>query len=191
LAGQGIPRGFEAAGLLDQLMGGQIVAESPVNTDTESHTISRAFFNRVSPEAYAALAVNHIKYSDLFSDIKKGETLAVNSSRTEFDYRFDILITWGILSKHIHPEGRQRIDRGADATLETRIHNEVTNLKDYISSTVQITQLIPYQAGILVEDDVTVAANKKFFKADLVKKRLRAVFLALPGAFRRELQGDY
>lgn len=185
------PVGFEDPALLAKVMEGKIVMEDKVDTKVEFRTVAKAFFNRTAPEAYAALATNHPKYADLFTEVKKGETLKVSTDKTEFDYKLHLVFKVGPFSQDVYPEGHQKVTFGADATAEGRIDNEILNYKEEIKSATQVTRLIPYENGILVEDDVHVVLVKPSSQSGMIKKKLKEFFGQYVSTFRKELQGQY
>src|SRR5688572_27081780 len=82
MAGLGaVGRGFEDPGLLDKVMKGDIVVEQVMSTKTEFKTSVRAFFKKVSPEAYTDLFTAHKKWIGLLSEIKDAKTLSANADR--------------------------------------------------------------------------------------------------------------
>lgn len=185
------PIGFEDPALLGTVMDGKIVLQDKVDSKVEFRTVAKAFFNKVSPDSYVALAVNHPKYKDLFSEVKKGETTKISDDKSTYDYKLHLRISVGPFSQDVYPEGRQVITLATDALAEARIDNEIVNYKDEIKSAIQVTRLIPYQGGILVEDDVHVVLAKPSAQSGMIKKKLKEFFTKYVTAFRKELQGDY
>jgi len=186
-----IPEGFKDPLLLEKVMKGEIIIQDTISTPTEFRTIGRAFFKKVSPNAYLDLATNHPKYPDLFEEVKKGETLEINSSKTEFKYRLDILIEVGFLSEHVYPEGIQKLVRAEDAISESTVDNEITNYTQTIKFSRQHTRLIPYKDGMLVEDDVHFQLQKDSGLSGIIKQELKKFFTKYISRFRQELQGSY
>jgi hypothetical protein len=184
--------GFENPQILERVMGGEIVKEEKISTAVEVQTIMRAFFNKVSPDAYVGLATDHPKYVELFPDlIKEAKTTKVNADHTEWDYWMDILYTMGIFQTHVYPEGHQIYRKAPDAASEATLLHNITNYQDYIKSATQTTRLIPYKTGMLVHDDIHLVMKKESSHTAMIKEQIAKQFERYISTFREHLQGSY
>jgi hypothetical protein len=187
---QDAPVGFKDPVLLGRVMKGEAVIQEPIGTQTEFQTVVRLYFNRVSPEAYAILATNHRVYPTMFDEVKEGRTTKANVGLTEFDYWLDLLVGTGILEDHVYPEGHQTFTPAADTKSEALIVNHLTNYQDTIQSAVQRTRLIPYETGMLVEDDIHILMQDASLSSRIVKKKLHDFFVKYVSALRVALHGE-
>lgn len=184
------PAGFQDPNLLKAVMEGKIVRQDVVNSKLEYRTVLRSFFRKVSPEAYASLAVNYEKYPALFSEIKEARMTSANAERTVFTYWADMLVKVGFFSTHVYPEGRHTIYPAPDTKSEARIVHEIINYQEDLEKAVQTARLIPYQDGILVEDDVHVKLRKDSIYSGAVKEKISGQMMRMTETFRRELKGN-
>ncbi len=184
------PTGFEDPVLLGSVMGGKVIYQDKIDTKIEFETVAKAFFTKTSPEAYAMLAVNHPKYPQLFQEVKEGHTTKISEDKLDYDYRLKLVIQAGFITQEVFPEGHQHLIPAADAISEYRIQNAITNYTDDIKSATQVTRLIPYDNGILVEDDVHVILQKPSAQSNIIKKKLKEFFSKYVLAFRKELTGQ-
>lgn len=183
------PAGFEDPALLAKVMGGEIVVKDLVDTKTEFRTVAKAYFNRVTPEAYWQLSSNFVHYPKMFSEVKEGKALEVSVDKLAVDWWLHLKIKVGFISQDFYPEGSQEFLPGLHATSEARVANRITNLQEYLKSGKQTTRLIPFDNGILVEDDIHAVLQDGVTGSALVKKELRKFFLKYISTFRKELQG--
>jgi len=191
MAGQEPPPGFEDPSLYTNVMGGKIVFVDKLDTKVAFQTVGKAFFPHTSPEAYAALAVNHPKYSSMFENVKEGKTIKVSDNKLEYDYALKLLVQVGFITQEATPEGHQILIPGADAISEYRIQNVITNYQDEIKKATQVTRIIPHDNGVLVEDDVYVEMHKAGAQTNIMKKKLKEFFSKYIVAFRKELTGTF
>lgn len=185
------PPGFEDPTLYNTVMGGKIVFVDKLDTKVSFESVGKAFFPHTSPEAYAALAVNHGKYPQMFDNIKEGVTTKISDNHLEYDYRLKLLVQVGFITQEATPEGHQILVPGADAISEYRILNTITNYQDEIKKATQVTRIIPHDNGVLVEDDVFVEMVKPGTQTNIMKKKLKEFFSKYIVAFRKELTGTY
>jgi len=183
--------GFEDPKLLARVMSGEIVLEEKVSTKTEFRSIVKAFFNKVSPDAYTKLATNHPKYPSLFSEIKEAKTVSVSTDQLNLDYWLHLKVPIGPFFYDAYPEGHHTIVSAPDAQSEAKLLNEVTNYKDQIKFAKQTTRLIPYKTGILVEDDIHFLLTKESAFSGTIKKKFKEFFTRFVSTMRKELQGSY
>lgn len=183
--------GFEDPVLLEKVMSGQVVLEEKIATKKEFRTIIRAYFNKVSPEAYYKLATNHAKYPSMFEEVVEGATTSVSADALDLDYRLHLKVKVGMFEYDAYPEGHHKIIPAKDAISEARVVNEITNYEDQIKYSRQTTRLIPYQTGILIEDDVHFTLKSDSAAASLMKKKLKEFFTRYVSTLRKELQGAY
>ena len=181
------PPGF--ADVMDQVMQGDIVLQETVNTSTEFEDVFRAYFNKVTPDAYAALIVDYPKYPDMFDEIKEAHQISVNADRTVFTYGLKMVVAVGPFHQTITPEGRHTLTINASG--ESHVLNEITNYQNYLNYATESTRLIPYQNGMLVEDTVHASLKSSNAAAGFVKKQLQNMFKGYLAAFRDHLQGNY
>lgn len=189
IANADVPPGFEKPGLMDKIMKGQIVLDEQINASVEFKDVFRAYFNKVTPDAYAALAVNYPKYPDLIDMIQEAKQTSVNADHTVYTYWLHMDVAIGPFHQQIYPEGRHTLKINANG--ESTILNEITNYQDYIETATETTRLIPYQNGMLVEDTVYAKLRKSNSMAGMVKKQLQKLFSNYISAFRDTLQGSY
>lgn len=184
------PKGFEDAAALEQMLAGKVFITTLKDTATEQHTVIRSFFKKVSPEAYVGLATDHVQYPRLFpQDIRAAKTLKVNDAKTEFDYMLRIVTKIGPLEKKFDATLHQVVTPAPDAISETKVFQSVTNYKDMILSSAHSTRLIPWEDGLLVEDDIQYLIDKSATTGGALKKKLNAVFNSYTTIFRKELKG--
>jgi len=186
-----IPSGFEEPGLMDRVMGGEIVLSETTNTSTEFVDVFRAFFNKTSAKAYADLVTDHAKYVDLFPEMKEAKTTSVNSDRTVFTYWARMVVTVGIFQQTLYPEGRHTVKLARDAAGESTVLNEITNYTEYLKLATESARLIPYQNGMLVEDTVHVKLQKASATTNFVKRHLQKMFANYVSTFRDALHASY
>jgi len=184
------PKGFEDPKLLAKVMSGEIVSETLIDTKTEHQTIVRAYFNRVSSDAYIRLATNHHKYPSMFPEVK-GVPKSVKINENEFEYTLDVLIQTGPFSFHVYPDFLQVVTPAPDLVSESAIANDVTNYTDVLEFFRQRTRLIPWETGILVEDNLHAKIKKEYIQAAAVKKQILQTFLRYTETLRKELSGNY
>lgn len=187
LAGE--PDGFQDPAVLEKVLAGDIVQTQVINTETEFRTVIRSYFHKVSPEAFVALATNHAKFPDLFEEIKEAKTLKVNADATQWDYQLKVTIPVGPFSQTVTPEVHQVLLPAADAASETRMTQKITNYKEMIRYSSQVTRLIPYKGGMLVLDDVHFVLTKDAAQGGVLKKKLQSLFNRYTQTFREELGG--
>jgi hypothetical protein len=188
--GQEAPAGFKDAAILSAVMSGKVHKEVVLNTAKEEKLYLRAYFNKVSPQAYAELATNYEKYADMFEEIQEGKTTKSNPERTVFEYYMDIVFVYGLLPFHVYPEGRHVVTFGADSTAESTIKHELTNYKDTFDLAKETTRLVPYENGMLVEDEIHVLLKKAGSTSESVKVELVKEFSKFMETFRQVLKGD-
>lgn len=186
-----VPKGFEDPVLLDKVMKGNIVTEQVMATKVEFKSVIRAFFKKTSPNAYVDLFTSHKKWIGLVKEIIDAKTTGANAAKTEFTYWLKLKIKYGIFTFNIEPEGKQTIAAAADAISEWKVRNEITNYKDQLKVAEEGIRLIPYQGGILVEDNIHVILEKESSQASTAKKEIEKKWTELIGAFRDELGGNY
>ncbi len=189
-AHQAPPAGFEDPVLFAKLLKGNVVVEQLPSTKTEFRSVIRAYFNRVSPDAYADLYTSHKKWIGLLAEIKDAKTLSSNNEKTELSYWLKMKIWYTVLSFEIEPVGKQNIVAGKDAISEWTLKNEITNYKDSLTLAEESIRLIPYEGGILVEDNVHVVLAAETAFANTVRKEIEKKWSQLIGAFRKSLGGD-
>lgn len=181
------PEGFDPE-TLAKVLSGEIVLQQVVSSPVELRTMIRAYFDRVSGDAYIRLATDHPKWAQLFQEVKEGKTTLVNETKTYFEYALSMVVKYGPYTIPLHPTGKQNITYAPDAVSESKIINELTNYKDYIEFIIQKTRLIPYQTGILVEDDVHLKVKNQVPQA--VKTELANFFNRYVETFRKALGGE-
>jgi len=184
------PTGFDPD-TLARVMKGEIVVKELVNTKVEFREVARAYFNKVSTEAYHQLATNHKKYPSMFSEVKDAKTLKVDDKRTMYDYWLHLVIQYGPYTIPVYPEGTQVVTPAKDPTSEAYVRNVITNYTDTLDFAVQKTRLIPYQTGILVEEDIHVKVKSEVTGGNIVKKELHKFYTRWVNTFRKELGGDH
>jgi hypothetical protein len=184
------PVGFEDPALLDAVLKGKIVAKDLVNTPTEVHTVIKSYFHKVNGDAYLDLAVDYPKYPELFAEIENAKQIAVNADKTEYDCGIDIKMKVGILEKKAYAELHQILTRVPDALSEDKFTQTITNNKDKVVKALQTTRLIPYEGGILVEDDIHFILTKDGAVGGVLKKYLKNLFDRYTLTFRKELKGE-
>lgn len=184
-------QGFEDPNALAKIMNGEILVTDAVETKVEFRSFVRAYFNKVSPDAYIDVLTNHEMWSELIPEVKEGKTTNVNADKTVFDWWLHMKIKYGFLTFNVYPEGQQTVYRAVDTKSEAKVRNVITSHQDYIKEATQTTRLIPYQNGFLVEDNIHVVIHKPSNQADTIKKELKKTFVNLIGSIREELQGDY
>lgn len=184
-----VPAGFESPGLMARLEKGEIVLDEKISTKTEFLDVFRAYFNKVSPDAYAGLVTTYSKYPDMFDQIEEATLLTTNPDRTIFTYKLKMNVAVGPFHSTIYPEGRHTITLNTIG--ESKVYNEITNYQDHLETATETTRLIPYQGGMLVEDTVHAKLKKANAASGMVKKKLQAMFKGFIKGFRKELHGDY
>ncbi|MBI4404941.1 MAG: hypothetical protein HY537_12305 [Deltaproteobacteria bacterium] len=184
------PIGFDEE-TLGKVMAGQIVTKELVGTKNEFRHVIRAYFNKVSSDAYIGLATDHPRYATLFPEVKEGKTLKVNDTRTEFDFWLHLDLQYGPYTIPMYPELHQTVFRAPDQLSEARIQSELSNYKDEMDFGMQKTRLIPYETGMLVEEDIHFKAKEAIPTASLVKQELLKFYSRYVDTFRRVLQGGY
>lgn len=182
-----IPPGFEAPGLIDRLLAGEIVLEEKVNNKFDYQAYQRAFAPKASAEAYIKIAINHAAYPNYFKEVQSAKTTAQNADLTEIDYWADVIFKSGIFSYHLYPTGKQLITYAKDAVSESKIDNKITNYPDRIKVGQQITRLVPYEGGILIEDFVDVKVEPNQTGATTVKTEVTKHITRFMPAFRKAL----
>jgi hypothetical protein len=182
--------GFEDPVLLGKVMKGSIEVEQVMATKTEFRNSVRAFFNRVSPDAYADLAMSHKDWIGLMPEIVDAKTTGANAGPTEVTYWLHLKIKYAVFNFDVYPEGKQTVTAGPDAVSEWTIHNEITNYKDDVNLVEEDVRLIPHQGGILVEDNLHVVLAKESPQASLAKKEIEKKWVALLSALRTKLGGN-
>jgi len=185
-----LPKGFEDAKLMEKVLAGKIVVEEVANTKLEYRVYLRSFFKKVSPDAFAALAVDYAKYPDLFEEILRTKTLAVSEDKTQYTYWADILIPYGIFEFHAYPEGKHTLKMAKDAISESIVVHEITNYKETLAQGMQSTRLIPYADGMLVEDDIHIKLVKDNAQSAAIKKQVIKQFSRMMETFRTALSGN-
>lgn len=183
--------GFEDPILLSKVMSGKIVIQRLIDTDRESKLISRAYFNRVSPDAYQDLTVSYQKYPDLFEEVHSGKQTSADLANQIFTYWLDVFAKVGFLGKHVYPEGKHILVRSKGANAEARVRHTLTNYQDLLDVANQEIRLIPYENGFLVEDKVHVRARKVTMVTKPAKKKFVQFFMNYTEVLRNELQGGY
>jgi hypothetical protein len=186
----GVPPGFDAPGLMDRLMNGEIVLDETVNTGTEFEDFFRAYFDKTTPEAYGAIVTDYEKYPQLFDDMKDAKTTSVNADHTVFTYALTMDVTVGPFNETIYPEGKETLNLTPDANGESHITNAITNYQDYLNYATETLRLIPYKTGMLVEDDVHVSIKKQSAVSGMVKAQLQKQFQSYLTIFRTQLSGN-
>lgn len=181
------PEGFDPE-TLAKVLSGKIVQQQVISTPVELRTMIRAYFDRVSGYAYIQLATDHPKWAQLFPGVKEGKTTFVNEIKTYFEYELSLVVKYGPYTIPLYPKGKQTVTYAPDAVSESKILNELTNYKDYIEFLVQKTRLIPYQTGILIEDDVHLKVKNQVPAA--VKSELAEFFNRYVETFRKALGGE-
>ncbi len=182
----GGPAGFDAE-TLEKVLQGKTVIKNVINTKLELHSYIRAFFDDVIAQEYVELATDHPKFPTLFPEVKEGRTTYVNESKTQFEYALSMVIEYGIYLIPFNPTGIQKIKHGQDSVSESTIENEVTNYKERFEFIRQNTRLIPFQTGILIEEDVHMKMKKQI--PDFVKEELAKFYIRYVETFRTALQG--
>ena len=175
---------------IQKLLQGTIIQKDTINTKKEFQTITKAFFKQVSADAYAALAVNYAVYPTMFEEVTEGKTIKSNHDQTEHDYWLHLVIYAGPFTEHIYPEGHHTIVRPIDGTSEGKVLNQLTNYPEYIDVATQQTRLVPYQGGILVEDDVHILMKDETVYSKLVKNKLKEFFGKYTAKMRIALHGE-
>ena len=170
------PVGFQDPALLAKVMSGKADVFEKVSSSKEFETIVRLFIDRATPEAYAKVATNHAAYPSIFTEVKQGKTLQANSQLTEFDYWLDMLVIYSGFTEHIYPEGHQTVLFGVDVRSETTIDHHLKNYEETIAASSQHTRLIPWETGILVEDDTHIVMVEASMTSAIVKKKLHDFF---------------
>lgn len=184
------PAGFDAE-TLKQVMAGKIVAEVKTDEKTEYRQINRAYFNKVSTDAFLDLAVNHAKYPALFSpEVQDARTLTVNDDKTVYTYLMDLEVTMGLFTFYLHPEAKHTLKRAADPTAEATLKNELTSHKEQVEFLYQNTRLVPYENGLLVEEDLHLKIKQGSAQSASIKSYLKKFFARYVDTFRRELKGQ-
>jgi hypothetical protein len=185
----GAPAGFTDAKLLKKIMNGSIVVTTVNDSSTEYRTYVRAFFDKVSPDAYVDLYTSHKDWIGLLPELKDAKTVSANADRTQFEYSLYLKVRYFGLPFDVYPEGRQTVTRGADALSEWKVHNLITNYQSDIKLGEEHLRLIPYQGGILVENEVHVAIHQSTIVSRVVKGELQKKFVTLVGKIRTRLTG--
>ena len=91
------PQGFQDSKIFSDVMSGSINNQTITNTDLEQQLYLRSYYNKVSPQAYAQLAISFEKYPDLFEEVESAETVSVNSAKNVFRYKMDIALSYGLI----------------------------------------------------------------------------------------------
>jgi len=185
----GVPPGFDAPGLMDRVMNGEIVLDETVNTDTEFQDYFRAFFDKTTPAAYGALVTDYEIYPQLFDNMKDGKTTSVNADHTVYTYTLTVEESIGPFTETVYPEGQETLQLTPDANGESHILNEITNYQNNLNYATETVRLIPYQTGMLVEDDVHVSIKNSSPATGMVKSQLQKQFQSYLSVFREHLQG--
>jgi len=185
------PKGFEDAKLLGRVMNGEIVFTPIKDTAIEFRGYVRSFFNKVSTDAYIDLATNHARYPELFNEIKDVKSIGSNAAKTEFDYRATLMVSVGPFTQPVYPQLHQIIARATETLGEAHLAQTITNYADMIAKSLHKTRLIPYEGGILVEDEVSFTLAKSVLGAGTVKNKLKEFFNRYSKVFRKALSGDY
>ena len=181
----GAPAGFESPGLIERLRKGETVKETRVDTRKEFHFVHKAYYRNVTPEAFAGLAVNHQRYPELFQEVVSGATLRVDHGAGQYDYRLHVRVDVGLFRQDAHPEGTHVVTK---APAEWKIANRVTNYPHYAEVADQRTRLIPWEGGILIEDEVHVRLKQNNPMSRLIRNKLHSFFSGYLTVFRRELE---
>lgn len=184
------PAGFDAE-TLKQVMSGKIVGEVKTDTANEYRLVNRAYFHKVSTDAFLDLAVDHAKYPSMFSpEVQDARTLTVNEDKTVYTYTMDLEVTMGLFTFYLHPEAKHTLKRAADPTAEAHLLNELTSHKEQVELLVQNTRLIPHESGILVEEDLHLKMKPGTVQGSSIKNYLKKFFARYVDTFRKELKGE-
>ncbi len=183
------PPGFQDQKILNNVLAGNIDTQSVVDTNLEQHVFLRAQFKKVSPEAYKDVSTDFEGYGDILEEVQTAATLKVNADKTEYDYSMDVVFQAGPFPFHVYPEGHETWMAPKDVTSEGKILNVITNYKETFKSATESVRLIPYDGGILVEDEVHVLLLKDGVTAAQVKSQLVNEFKRMLVAFRTKLKG--
>ncbi len=184
------PPGFTDPTVLSNVLAGNIDTQVVTNTNLEQHVFLRAQFKKGSPDAYRDVATNYEGFPDILPEVESGTTVDVNSDRTQFDYKLDVVFQEGPFPFHVYPAGHETYTPAADATSEGKFLNVVTNYQDTFKMAQESTRLIPWQDTMLVEDEVHVILVKDGATAGEVKKQLVNEFTRMLTAFRDKLEGN-
>lgn len=185
------PEGFEDPVLLQKVMAGEVVVQDVLSTKVEFRTFSRSFFDEVSPKEYVDLVTDHPKWPMFVPEIKEGKTTKVNEDRTQFEFWLHVVAQFGLFTYDLYPEISQTIYWANDEVNESRIYSLLLNGQEDVKLGEVTTRLIPYETGILVEDNIHVVLVKESGYSSLIKKEATKKIVAMTKRIREILQGDY
>jgi len=183
------PKGFEKPGLIEKLKAGEVVYEEVKSTQTAYTGIHRAYFYKVSPEAYVAEVTQHKKYPDHFTEILQGETTKIEKDHS-WNYWLEMVVKVGIFSFKVYPELHHVFTPGKDAISEAVLLNELTNYGEHVKTATQTSRLIPYEGGMLIEDTINVEVKTANSQSGTIKKQVKDFFGKYIKVFRKVLKGD-
>lgn len=185
--GDDIPSGFTEA-VLEQVMAGKIVPDVKKDTTNEFHAFHRAFYKGVTVDSYIKLAINHPKYASLFEEVEDARTLEANTALTLLTYAMDLKIKVGFISFFLNGKGRHTVKYPETAEGEGQVHNELLNYKDKVKLLTQNIRLVPYEDGILVEQEIDLEMQPDASSKETIKNYLKNFLTRFMSTFRAELQ---
>ncbi len=185
----GNPEGFDDATLAKALQG-ETVLETLKDTGDEYHIFQRTYFANVSSDAYIELAVNHPKYVDMFDEVEAAQTLSINNDRTNFKYSLNLKVKVGFATFYMDGEGEQKVTYAPAPDEEALIKNTLVGHQDKVKHLYQNTRMIPYQGGILIEEELHLKMQKASTTNTMIKNYLKGFFSRYVVAFRKELGGE-
>lgn len=184
------PEGFEDPGLLAKVLNGDIVIEDIVDIPLEFRSYGRSYFDGVSSEAFVEGITDHARWPDLIGEVKEAKTTKINADQTEFDFWAHMIVNYLFFTYEFYPEGRQTISPAPDILSETKIYSVITNYQEEYKMLEMDTRLIPYETGILVEDDIHIVLVEESLYSDIAKKEAKKKYLELMTNLRKDLQSN-
>lgn len=184
------PKGFEAPGILEKVVGGQVLAEDQVDISTAMRVVFRAFFSGVTPDRFVDAVTDHANYPNLFPEVQTGRTVSVNADKTQWDYAVDINAKIGFFTKKIHVEAHQQIVPAKDLVSEWTMTDAITNNREELKQALNSMRFIPYGNGFLFYSVYNVQLQNAGPFNGMAKKRLRDEALRQIRTFRKTLRAD-
>lgn len=184
-----VPAGFEDPALYEKVMGGQIVRTSLIDTKIETKMVIRAYFDKVSTDAFFNLVTNYPKYPSLFEEVTAGRLKSTENEKSILNYELDLDVQVGLMHFNETAVCRHEWKPGADQQSESVLQNRLNNFQEYVQFTTQSTRVIPWENGILIEDTVHLKLKKADMAGNMAKKKLVEFLGKYLVALKAELQG--
>ena len=164
-----LSRDFSDPSTFDAVLNGEIIVEDQLDTGTVFLSVVRAYFFRTHPREYVELITDHPRWPELVKDFREGRTLDSNPEGTLFDWWLSMRVQFGLFHYEFFPTGRQTVKERLG---ETTVHNLLDG-GEMVKIAEQRTRLVPYQGGMLLEDEIRVEIESPSPFASAAKREVK------------------